>query len=148
MIGDGPERPRLAALVDELGLGDRVELAGQLEHAEALRRARTAWLFVMPSIDEAFGVAYIEAMAAGDPGDRRRGRARPGGDPARAIELVAPGDPPALAATIARVLADPDELGRGGAARTSRRELHLGARAGRGRSPPTPRRSGEAGPVR
>ncbi len=111
VIGDGPEWPRLAALVDELGLGDRVELAGQLEHAEALRRARTAWLFVMPSTDEAFGVAYIEAMAAGIPAIGAAGEPGPA-EIGPGIELVAPGDPPALAATIARVLADPDELGR------------------------------------
>ncbi len=67
IIGDGPERAAIERLAVELGISDRVELAGQLPHQEALARARTAWAFVMPSVDEAFGVAYIEAMAAGVP---------------------------------------------------------------------------------
>ena len=68
VVGDGPERAPLERLAAELGLiADRVEFAGQLPHEAALARARTAWAFVMPSTDEAFGVAYVEAMAAGVP---------------------------------------------------------------------------------
>src|SRR4051794_5764000 len=54
VIGDGPERASLERLATELRLEDRVEFAGQLGHAEALRRAREGSLFVMPSLDEAF----------------------------------------------------------------------------------------------
>ena len=67
IVGDGPERAPLERLAAELGLSHRVEFAGQLPHEEALARARTAWAFVMPSVDEAFGVAYVEAMAGGVP---------------------------------------------------------------------------------
>jgi glycosyltransferase involved in cell wall biosynthesis len=109
VIGDGPERGPLTALVGELDLADRVELAGQLEPAEALRRARTAWLFVMPSTAEAFGVAYIEAMAAGVPAIGAAGEPGPA-EIGPGLELVPPGDPAALAATIARLLGDPAEL--------------------------------------
>ena len=78
VVGDGPEREPLRALATQLGVGDRVQLRGQLAPAAALATARAAALFVLPSVDEAFGVAYIEAMAAGVPaiGAPRRGRAR------------------------------------------------------------------------
>jgi glycosyltransferase involved in cell wall biosynthesis len=108
IVGEGPERARLSALAAELGIADRVELAGQLAHEQALRRVREAWLFAMPSTAEAFGVAYIEAMAAGMPAIGCAGE--PGPEEIAAagegMLLVPPGDPGALAATIGALLAD------------------------------------------
>ncbi len=120
IIGDGPSRADLVARAAELGLSDRVEFVGQLSPADALERSREAWLFVMPSVDEAFGVAYVEAMAAGIPAIGARGE--PGPEEIRAegggLELVPPRDPAALAARIAVLLNDPEERERlGGAAR-------------------------------
>ncbi len=130
VIGDGPERAAIAALAAELGVADRVELAGQLDPAEALRRARAAWLFVMPSIDEAFGVAYIEAMAAGIPAIAAAGEPGPA-EIGPGVELVPAGDPAALAATIARLLGDPAELeALAAAARTNVRERFTWERCG------------------
>jgi glycosyltransferase involved in cell wall biosynthesis len=106
VIGDGPERPTLEALARELGVADRVEFAGQLPPAEALRRAREASLFVMPSTEEAFGVAYIEAMAAGIPAIGAAGEPGPQ-EIGPGIVLVPPRDPPALAAELDRLLRDP-----------------------------------------
>ncbi len=108
VIGDGPEAGRLRALAGELGIADRLELAGQLPGDEALARTRRATLFAMPSTDEAFGVAYVEAMAGwlpaigaeGEPGPRE---IRSAGD---GLTLVAPGDPAALAAAIEALLGD------------------------------------------
>jgi teichuronic acid biosynthesis glycosyltransferase TuaC len=77
VIGDGPEREPLERLAGELGVGDRVDFAGQLPNEEALVLARAAHVFVMPSVDEAFGVAYVEAMAAGLPAVAARGEAGP-----------------------------------------------------------------------
>ena len=118
IIGDGPERAALDALAHRLGVADRVEFTGQLEHAEALRRAREAWLFVMPSTEEAFGVAYIEAMAAGIPAIGAAGEPGPAEIAATGggIELVPPRDPGALAETIVRLLDDPARLSALGAA--------------------------------
>ncbi len=112
IIGDGPERAALVALADRLGVHDRVEFTGQLEHGDALRRAREAWLFVMPSTEEAFGVAYIEAMAAGIPAIGATGEPGPAEIAASGggIELVAPRAPDALARRIADLLADPGRL--------------------------------------
>ena len=112
IIGDGPERERLRALTISLGLEDRVELRGRLVPARALAEARRATLFVMPSVAEAFGVAYIEAMAAGVPAIGCRGEDGPqeiasaGGG----IELVKPRDPHHLAGVIDALLSDAARL--------------------------------------
>jgi len=109
VVGDGPERGRIAALAAELGLADRVELAGQLPHPQALARLREGVVFVLPSTDEAFGVAYVEAMAAGLPAIGALGE--PGPEEVRAagpgLLAVPPGDPEALAALLDRLLDDP-----------------------------------------
>ena len=108
VIGDGPERPALERLAGELGVEGRVEFAGALPHREALRRARDASLFVMPSVDEAFGVAYVEAMAGGVPAVGTRGE--PGPEEIAAagggIVLVEAGDVAGLAREIDAVLGD------------------------------------------
>ena len=118
VIGDGPEREPLARLVTELGLERRVELTGQLEHAAALERARSCDVFVMPSVDEAFGVAYVEAMAAGLPAIAARGE--PGPEEIAAVgeglALVPPGDVQALAGQIERLAGDPAHRAELGAA--------------------------------
>jgi glycosyltransferase involved in cell wall biosynthesis len=112
VVGDGPERAALARLASQLGVADRVELAGQLPNDEALARAYGARVFVMPSVDEAFGVAYVEAMAAGLPAIGAHGEPGPreiaaGGG---GIRLVAPGDVEALAAEIDALLDEPAYL--------------------------------------
>ena len=108
VVGDGPERAALGALAAQLGIADRVEFAGQLPHDEALRRTRRASLLAMASTDEAFGVAYVEAMAgwlpaiaaAGEPGPAEI-RSAGGG-----LSLVPAGDVDALAARIDALLSD------------------------------------------
>jgi glycosyltransferase involved in cell wall biosynthesis len=109
VIGDGPERARLEALARTLGLDGRVTFTGQLEHAEALRRARAGSLFVLPSTDEAFGVAYVEAMAGGVPAIGLRGEPGPQEIAAAGagMLLAPPRDPRGLAAAIEHALADP-----------------------------------------
>ncbi len=112
VIGDGPERGALEALARARGVAERVQFAGQLDPEEALRRAREAWLFVMPSTEEAFGVAYIEAMAAAVPAIGAAGEPGPAEIAAcgGGIELVPPRDPRALAAAIGELLDDPARL--------------------------------------
>jgi len=117
VVGDGPERPELERLAAELGLSGRLHFTGQLPHAEAVATARRGALFVLPSVDEAFGVAYVEAMAAGVPAIGSRGE--PGPEEIAAagggIRLVAPGDPEALAEELRALLGDQRwriELGR------------------------------------
>lgn len=114
VVGDGPERGPLERLAAELGVADRVELAGQRPHAEAMSLAHGADLFVMPSVDEAFGVAYVEAMAGGVPAIASLGEPGPAeiaavGD---GLALIPPGDIEALAGQIDALLANRDDLGR------------------------------------
>jgi glycosyltransferase involved in cell wall biosynthesis len=109
IVGDGPERERLASLASTAGVAGAVEFRGQLPPEEAVAAAREASLFVLPSVDEAFGVAYIEAMAAGVPAIGCSGEDGPeeiaatGGG----IVLVPPRDPAALAEAIDELLRDP-----------------------------------------
>jgi glycosyltransferase involved in cell wall biosynthesis len=112
IIGDGPERAALEALARRLEVDQRVEFRGQLAPAEALAQARTATLFVMPSTEEAFGVVYIEAMAAGIPAIGCRGEPGPeeiaaAGD---GLVLVPPGDIERLTQRIDELLSDPQRL--------------------------------------
>jgi teichuronic acid biosynthesis glycosyltransferase TuaC len=110
VIGAGPELPRLRSLVEEAGLQSRVELAGELPPDSALEQLATCHVMAMPSVDEAFGVAYVEALARGVPAIGCSGEGGPeeiaalGGG----MLLVPPRDPVALAEAIARALEDPD----------------------------------------
>lgn len=108
IVGDGPERAALQALAHARGVGDRIDFTGQLPPAQARDRAAHANLFVLPSVDEAFGVAYVEAMAAGVPAIGCTGEDGPDEIAAAGGGLlqVPPRDPRALADAIERLLAD------------------------------------------
>ena len=112
IIGDGPERVALEGLAARLGVAERVELRGQLQPAQAIDQARRCTLFVMPSTEEAFGVAYVEAMAGGVPAIGCRGEPGPeeiaaAGD---GFLLVPPGDIERLTQRIDELLSDPHRL--------------------------------------
>jgi teichuronic acid biosynthesis glycosyltransferase TuaC len=112
VIGDGPERIPLEGLAVRLGVAERVDFLGQLPPREAVERARRCTLFVMPSTEEAFGVAYVEAMAAGVPAIGCRGEPGPeeiaaAGD---GFLLVPPGDIERLSQRIDELLSDPRRL--------------------------------------
>ncbi|MEL6267874.1 MAG: glycosyltransferase [Pseudomonadota bacterium] len=115
IIGDGPERARLEALIAELGLGESVQLLGWRTHTEMARLLASAHIFVAPCQTAADGNqdapvnTLKEAMATGLPVVATRH----GGIP----ELVEHGvsgwltperDAPALAAALDRLLEDPD----------------------------------------
>ena len=108
VIGDGPELPVLRRAAADLKLQDRIEFAGQLAPAGALRQLASTHVMAMPSEDEAFGVAYVEALACGVPAI---GLASEGGPAEIAAAgpgmlLVPPRDPPALAVAIRTALED------------------------------------------
>ena len=118
VIGDGPCRPGLEQLAAELGVADHVRFLGQLENREAVARAAGCDLFVMPGVEEPFGVAFVEAMAAGLPAIGSRGEGGPEDIAAAGpgMILVEPDDPAGLAAVLDRLTADRSELARLGAA--------------------------------
>jgi phosphatidylinositol alpha-1,6-mannosyltransferase len=67
MVGDGDDRARLEARVREAGLAQAIRSAGRVGHEELTGLYRAAAFFVMPSLNEGFGLAYLEAMRAGRP---------------------------------------------------------------------------------
>lgn len=65
LAGDGPERTAARRFVAEHGLRDVVSLPGRLTGTELKRLYARADVFVAPSPAEAFGIAALEAQAAG-----------------------------------------------------------------------------------
>jgi glycosyltransferase involved in cell wall biosynthesis len=65
--GDGPARNAVARLAVELGIGGRVDIVGQRTREELRALYGTAHAFVLPSERESFGIAALEARAAGLP---------------------------------------------------------------------------------
>jgi D-inositol-3-phosphate glycosyltransferase len=64
---DGIERQRIGAIVDELGLHDRIIFAGRIGHDILPLYYTAADVCVIPSHYEPFGLVAIEAMACGTP---------------------------------------------------------------------------------
>jgi N-acetyl-alpha-D-glucosaminyl L-malate synthase BshA len=65
LVGEGPERPRIEALVRSLGLAAQVQFLSEKDDlVAALQRSD---VFLLPSETESFGLAALEAMACGVP---------------------------------------------------------------------------------
>lgn len=114
VVGDGPERPRLQEQAERLGLGPRVVFHGFVTREELQARMEACDCFALPAVvdakgdTEGLGVVLLEAMSYGKPTiasaaggivdivrDGRNGF------------LVPPGDAPALANAITRMMDDP-----------------------------------------
>ncbi|MGI8946188.1 MAG: glycosyltransferase family 4 protein [Thermoleophilaceae bacterium] len=67
ILGDGPERPRVAATVAELGLGASVEVPGFVSAERLADELAGAACLVAPSVREGHGMVVVEAAAAGVP---------------------------------------------------------------------------------
>ena len=65
MVGDGPERPAIEEQVRELNVFDDVRFLGKQDQMEEILVVSD--LFLLPSDYESFGLAALEAMAAGMP---------------------------------------------------------------------------------
>ena len=61
LVGDGPERPRLERLCRELGIYEHVRFLGKQDAIEEILAVTD--LFIIPSENESFGLAALEAMA-------------------------------------------------------------------------------------
>jgi glycosyltransferase involved in cell wall biosynthesis len=114
VVGDGPLRARWTEQAAALGLGDRVEFTGFVPVAELTRRFEECDAFVLPAIEDAkgdvegLGVVLIESLLHSRPVIASAS----GGITDVVIDgrtglLVPPGDAPALAAAIARLMDDP-----------------------------------------
>jgi glycosyltransferase involved in cell wall biosynthesis len=67
IVGEGPYKSRLEALIQHCGLSERVKLLGVRPDTELYRCMRTSALLVNLSEIEAFGITVLEALAAGTP---------------------------------------------------------------------------------
>lgn len=108
VAGDGPDRERLEALTEELGLRPRVTFLGFRDDLPRLLACTD--VAVLPSLSEGLPLAALEALAAGTP----LVATSVGGTGEAVVDgvtglLVPPRDPDALAAAIRRVLSDPFE---------------------------------------
>ena len=67
IVGAGPERPHLEALIDELGLGDKVCIKNWMPRQQLLGEIAACDVFLFPSLRDGGGAVVVEAMAAGKP---------------------------------------------------------------------------------
>lgn len=65
LVGDGPDRDAAQHEVDRLGLGSQVRFLGKVDRVADILRGSD--LFLLPSEQESFGLAALEAMASGVP---------------------------------------------------------------------------------
>lgn len=108
IVGDGPSRHELELLREQLGLSSWVVFAGSRRDIPRVLHAVDA--FVLPSLYEGFGIAILEAMAAGKPVIATA----VGGIPEFVLSgetglLVEPGNVEALADAIDRLLSHPQQ---------------------------------------
>ncbi len=102
----GPETSDVLAKAEALGLHERCHYLGRVDEADLDALYRSAAAMVFPSVYEGFGNPTLEAMARGCPVVATTAASIPEvvGD---AGLLVEPAQPRALAAAVARVLAEP-----------------------------------------
>jgi len=123
LVGDGPRRAALEALVRERALSGCVRFAGRVGQDEIAAYYRDADVFCLPSFAEGVPVVLMEAMASGVPVISTRVNGIP-----ELVEdgvsglLVVPGRSDLLATALRRLAEDPArrvELGAGGRARVA-----------------------------
>jgi glycosyltransferase involved in cell wall biosynthesis len=109
----GPYEDELRRLADGLGVAERVHFPGWLEQGQLEELYRRAACFVLPSLEEGFGLPVLEAMARGVPVCASNASSLPEvvGD---AGLLFDPHDVDDIRAAIARLLRDPGDLGERG----------------------------------
>jgi glycosyltransferase involved in cell wall biosynthesis len=110
LAGQGADRERLEALAADLGVGPRVHFVGELQPTEIGDFLAALDVFVFPTVAETFGLAAVEAAAAGIPvvaTDLPVLREVLEVDGAPVALLVDTTDTPAFAAAVETIFADP-----------------------------------------
>ena len=128
VYGDGPERPTLEALAEELGVAARTRFAGHLPRRRLEEVLDEAWVQAVPSLwEEPFGNVTTEALMRGTAVVASRAGAQPEilGEGSDGVGvLVPPGDVAAWAAALEPLLGDRDRaeaVGRAGRRRAEER---------------------------
>jgi L-malate glycosyltransferase len=111
LVGDGPDRPSAEKFAREAGIAHRVEFLGNVTPVEGVIGAGD--LFLLPSGEESFGLAALEAMACGVAVITSDAGGLPelvhNGDGGYAFPV---GDTTAMAKQAVALLRDPSELAR------------------------------------
>lgn len=108
IVGDGPDRPRMTAQAEKMGLARRVVFTGALAPSQVQQFYRAADVFVFASPHETQGLVLLEAMANGLPvvavdspaSSELTGRGESG--------LLVPADPSQMAAAVRTVTESPE----------------------------------------
>lgn len=129
IVGAGPEAPRLRQVCRDLRLEGVVTWLGNATPEELAREYNRADVFCLPSVQEGFGIVFLEAMAAGKPIIAVRAAAVP-----EVVEhglLVEPENVEALADALAKLYDDSDlrrQLGQSGTLAVAKYEMKRVAR--------------------
>jgi glycosyltransferase involved in cell wall biosynthesis len=106
LVGNGPERDRLLNLATELSIQPFITWVGDVSIDDLAAEYNRADVFCLPSVQEGFGIVFLEAMAAGKPIVATRAAAVP--EVVRNGVLVEPENPEALANALILLDRDPD----------------------------------------
>jgi glycosyltransferase involved in cell wall biosynthesis len=132
IVGDGPARAEVEGALAPLG--SRIRYRGTLDEASVAAALAEADLFVWPAVNEAFGMALLEAQASGVAVVAGKSGGVAGIVAAGETGLlVPPGDVAAFAAALRRLVQDPEARAAMGAAARAKveREHDLPAAARR-----------------
>ena len=58
---------QIKGLIDAAGIADKVSMSGQVTQSEVVAKMRDADIFALVSVNETFGMVYVEALASGIP---------------------------------------------------------------------------------
>ncbi len=105
IVGNGPEHDRLQGICRELDLGPVVRWLGDASLSTLAEEYNRCDVFCLPSVQEGFGIVFLEAMAAGKPIVAARAAAIP--ELVRSGILVEPDNPAAIAEAIVCLYRDP-----------------------------------------
>jgi len=107
LVGDGPLRVEMEALIDKLGIGGSVRLTGVRPDVGAILRASTVFVANSP-VTNCYSSCILEAMHAGVPAAITDAPDPTGSFKQKDyVELARPEDPPDLARAVVRLLEHP-----------------------------------------
>jgi glycosyltransferase involved in cell wall biosynthesis len=106
IVGDGPEAKRLKAHCSKLRLDNHVTWLGSVSRETLVKEYNQAQVFCLPSVQEGFGLVFLEAMASGKPIVAVRAGATP--EVVKRGLLVEPDNDQALAEAIEQLYCQPN----------------------------------------
>ncbi len=65
IYGSGKEEKKLKKLIKKYNLENKINLCGQIEHSKVYQKLDYYDVFILPSVNETFGISYLEALSRG-----------------------------------------------------------------------------------